>query len=80
MEWVQFISLLVTILGGFGFLYREMKEIERQIREDVKVQSQRSDKLYETFQSEMISQTQRSDRLYEMFIDLIKAQKPRTDP
>lgn len=48
-DWIPFFLLLVTLLTSFGFLYREMKGIKIQITKDVKIQSQRSDRLYEIF-------------------------------
>lgn len=42
MDWIQFFTIMATLLGGFGFIYKE-------IREDIKTQSARSDQLYTMF-------------------------------
>jgi len=49
MDIIQFITLFATMLTGFGFIYRELKNIEKDIREDVKIQSARADQLYTMF-------------------------------
>jgi hypothetical protein len=49
MDYAQFFTLMVTSIGGFAFLYREMKQIEKDLKEDTKTQSARTDKLYEMF-------------------------------
>jgi hypothetical protein len=42
MDYIQFITLMATMLGGFAFIYKE-------IREDIKIQARRSDQLYTMF-------------------------------
>ena len=70
MDYVQFLTIMATMLAGFGFVYKEFKtgqedmkndlrNFEKEIRDDVKTQSGRS------------------DQLYTMFIDLLKV---RRDP
>ncbi len=49
MDYIQFITLLGTMVTGFGFMYKEFKSFEKDIRDDIKIQSVRSDKLYENF-------------------------------
>lgn len=49
MEMTLGITLIVTFVGGIGFLYREIKTFEKDIRDEVKAQSARSDRLYEMF-------------------------------
>ena len=49
MDYIQFITLLGTMVAGFGFMYKEFKTFEKDIRDDIKIQSARSDKLYENF-------------------------------
>jgi len=34
------------MLTGFGFIYRELKKIQKDIREDIKIRSARADQLY----------------------------------
>ena len=60
-EWISIISLLLTC---FVFLFYQNQ-----------VQAARSDKLYETFYSQIKDQSARTDKLYEMFIDLLKEGK-----
>jgi hypothetical protein len=58
MDNMQFLTIMATLLGGFGFMYKEFKydfnEFKKEIRDDIKAQAARS------------------DQLYSMFIDLIK--------
>lgn len=35
MDYIQFITLLGTILAGFGFMYKEFKSFEKDIREAI---------------------------------------------
>lgn len=56
MDWVQYFGILVPLIALFGFLYRELKDWRKEtrdeiksIREEINVQSQRSDRLYEMF-------------------------------
>lgn len=44
-EWLQFSGIIITVLGTFAFLYREIKTLENRIDK----QSDRTDKLYEMF-------------------------------
>jgi hypothetical protein len=44
-EWMQFSAIIFTVLGTFGFLWRELKTLESRIDK----QSNRTDKLYEMF-------------------------------
>jgi len=49
MEIVQFITIMTTLLAGFGFIYKEFKSFEKDIRDDIRMQSSRSDELYKMF-------------------------------
>lgn len=49
MDWIQFGGLFVTMISGCAFLYKESKEGRKDIREDMRIQSARSDRLYEMF-------------------------------
>jgi len=49
MDYVQFLTIMLTFVTGFGFLYKEMKQIERDIKDETKTQAARTDKLYEMF-------------------------------
>jgi hypothetical protein len=37
------------MIGGCAFIHKEFKSFEKEIREEVKTQATRSDKLYEMF-------------------------------
>ena len=76
MNWVQFLATFVALATFFGFLYRELKEWRRETREETKFIREE----IEGIREEIRQQVYRSDRLYEMFIDLLKSQKPKTDP
>lgn len=41
-DWMQFIGIIVTVLGSAYYIHRD-------IHEDMKVQSARTDRLYEMF-------------------------------
>lgn len=45
----QYLTLLATMLAGFGFIYKEIKSMEKDLKADVKAQSLRSDQLYTMF-------------------------------
>lgn len=64
MDYIQFLTIMATMLAGFGFIYKEFKSWEEDIREDIKQQSTRIDQ-----------QSIRTDQLYTMFIDLLKAKR-----
>lgn len=64
MEWIQVLTIIVTLLGGIFYIHSDIREI----RKDMQQQNTRIDQ-----QSARIDQQNaRSDRLYEMFIDLLK--------
>ena len=42
MDWIQTVSIIATVLGSAYFIHRD-------IREDMKSQCSRTDKLYEMF-------------------------------
>ena len=42
MDWIQTLSIIVTVLGSAYYLHRD-------IHEDIRIQSARTDKLYEMF-------------------------------
>jgi len=54
MEFIQYITLIVTLLTGFGFLWRELKEMRLETRADIEIHK-----------SEIRQTTDRTDRLYE---------------
>ena len=56
MDWIQYFALMVPLVAFFGFLYRELKDWRREtreeiegIREEIRQQATRSDRLYEMF-------------------------------
>ena len=56
MDWLQFFGILVPLVAFFGFLYRELKDWRletreeiKDIREEMRQQAIRSDRLYEMF-------------------------------
>ncbi len=49
MDNFQFFGLIATLLAGFGVIYREIKMMEKDVKDDIKVQSARSDQLYTMF-------------------------------
>lgn len=73
MDYVQFLTLLATMIAGFGFVYREFKLAQSDLKSDLRN--------YENeIRNDIRTQSNRSDQLYTMFIDLLKSQKQRTDP
>lgn len=61
MDYIQFLTLLGTMLAGFGFMYKEFKGFEKDIREDLRVQSNRSDQLYTMFIDLLKNRKERTD-------------------
>ena len=45
----EFFTLMATLLTGFGFLFKEFKSVEKDLRDDLRQQSARSDQLYTMF-------------------------------
>ncbi len=48
-EWIQFSGIILTVLGTFVFLWKEMKTIEDKVQDQIQKQSNRTDRLYEMF-------------------------------
>lgn len=49
MTWLQFLLLIGSILGAAKYMHSEFKEWTKEIRDDVKIQTARTDRLYEMF-------------------------------
>ena len=49
MDYVKFVTIIGMMAAGFCFIYKELKTFEKDLRDDIKIQSARSDKLYENF-------------------------------
>lgn len=64
MQNYEFWTLFGMIFGGVIVLYREMKDIQKSMKDDVR-----------EIRNETKTQSERTDRLYEMFIDLLKEGK-----
>ena len=45
MDWIQVLTIVVTLLGGIFYIHSDVREI----RKDMQQQSARIDKLYEMF-------------------------------
>ena len=49
MSWIQTGSIIGSIGTAAYILWKQLHEYRSEMREDIKIQSQRSDKLYEMF-------------------------------
>lgn len=49
MDWTQTISILATVLASAYYIHREIQMDIRGIRDEIKSQSARTDRLYEMF-------------------------------
>lgn len=49
MDYIQFFTLFGTMIAGFGFLYKEFKSVEFDLRSEIRAQAGRSDQLYTMF-------------------------------
>jgi hypothetical protein len=58
MEWVQVLTIIVTLLGGIFYIHSDVRDIKK----DMQQHNARMDQL-----------SNRIDKLYEMFIDLLKS-------
>ncbi len=47
--WIQFISVISTVLGSAYFVNRNIKQDHKEFRDELKIQSARSDTLYQMF-------------------------------
>jgi hypothetical protein len=72
MDWTQTLTIISTIIAGAYYMHRDIKE-------DMKVQTARTDRLYEIFTETMKSQKEHTDKLYEIFTETMKSQTARTD-
>jgi len=45
MDWIQVLTIIVTLLGGIFYIHSDVKEIRR----DLQQQGARTDRLYEMF-------------------------------
>lgn len=67
-SWIQTGSIISSI-GATGYIiWKQLNEYRKEMREDIKIQSQRADDLY----VRLSNSAERTDKLYEMFIDLVK--------
>ena len=49
MDWIQTLSIISTVLATAYYIHREVQTDIRSIREEIKAQSLRTDRLYEMF-------------------------------
>lgn len=49
MDWTQALSVIATVIASAYYIHREIQMDIRAIRDDIKSQSARTDKLYEMF-------------------------------
>lgn len=68
MDWLQSILTITIIILSASY-------IQTEIQNDIKVQFEKTDKLYENLTELSKAQSARTDKLYEMFIDLLKESK-----
>lgn len=67
MEWIQTLSIISTVIASAYYIHRE-------VQADIRIQSARSDRLYELYcedkkesEERMQKVYERSDKLYEMY-------------
>ena len=48
-NWVQWATLLASVLGSAYYIHRDIKEDHREFREDLRAQGSRTDQLYQMF-------------------------------
>ena len=49
MDWIQTISILATVVGCAYYVHRDTINDIKAVRDEIKSQSQRTDRLYEMF-------------------------------
>ncbi len=49
MEWIQTLSIIGTVIGSAYYIHRDTRSDVASVREEIKSQSQRTDRLYEMF-------------------------------
>jgi len=47
--WIQFGSVILTILGTTYYIHRDIKEDHREFKEQLRAQTSRTDTLYQMF-------------------------------
>lgn len=68
----EWISTIGTFIVCFVFLFYQNQNQCSRIDQIIYTQNQRSDQLYDQFQTAIQAQNARSDRLYEMFYEVVK--------
>lgn len=75
MDWIQALSVMATVIASAYYIHREIQMDIRAIRDDIKSQGARTDKLYEMFielRKDMDDRFQKTDQ---KFYDLLKERK-----
>ena len=49
MDWIQVLTIIMSLLGSLYYLHGELKEFKREIREDMQAQTDRTNNLYKIF-------------------------------
>jgi hypothetical protein len=49
MDWFQVLTILSVLLSAIGYLHSEIKSFKNEIRQDMIIQRDRTDRLYEMF-------------------------------
>ena len=65
MEWIQVLSIIVTMLGGIFYIHSEVREI----RKDMQQHTARTDKLYEMY-------CEMQKEIKQLHIDFLKKNTP----
>lgn len=75
MEWIQALSIMATVIVSAYYIHREIQMDIRAIRDDIKAQSSRTDKLYEMFIELRKDMDERFQKTDQKFYDLLKEKK-----
>ena len=49
MDWIQTLSIMATVIASAYYIHREVRIDIRCVRDEIKSQSSRTDRLYEMF-------------------------------
>ena len=86
MDYIQFFTILATIVGGLGsiiglfaWFHYDIKLTIKEIREDVRIQGSRIDQQYAIFSEKLDQQSARTDQLYSDFQEGLRKQTERSD-
>lgn len=78
---ITLVGFIYTFLRNFKTdINGKIDKLDSDIKADMRVQTARTDQLYQMFNAHMDQANARMDQMHKMFYDLLKSQTPKTNP